>query len=71
MIDGIDTAKIRKVADLLDLFYKNPMSVDGVRRCVGELNVLIREVTEALPTWQNIPEEAAKALVEAAYQAGR
>jgi hypothetical protein len=66
MIDAIDTSKMRKVADWLDLFNKNSMSVN-----TGELNVLIREVTEALLTWQNIPEEAAKALVEAAYQAGR
>lgn len=78
----IDAQKLRKLADALDCSRPGvPVSHEGStvallnvkRRCpldIGEVNVLIREVTTELLEHQNINRKAAEALVEAAYQAG-
>ena len=61
---------LKKLTEKYELFmYSKSAKVSSFD--IGELNVLIREVTIMLLEWQNISRETAEALVEAAYQAGR
>jgi hypothetical protein len=74
----IDTAKLRKAADALDCLNAVQVEMHGgaaakILKCpdIGDVNVLIREVTEQLLTWQNVSKETAQHLVDAAYECGK